>query len=69
MNEKKEEINPENIITLSDEDKDRIKEFIPKRFGTIQEFVTRAINVNAAWEEDPFTSSKVFGQKSPTIKQ
>jgi len=69
MNEKKEEIDPENIITLSDEDKDRIKEFIPKRFGTIQEFVTRAINVNAAWEEDPFTSSKVFGQKSPTIKQ
>ena len=69
MNEKEEEIDPENIITLSDEDKDRIKEFIPKRFGTIQEFVTRAINVNAAWEEDPFTSSKVFGQKSPTIKQ
>ena len=61
--------NPENIITLSDEDKDRIKEFIPKRFGTIQEFVTRAIDVNAAWEEDPFTSTKVFGQKPPTIKQ
>jgi hypothetical protein len=70
MNEKREEaIDPENIITLSDEDKDRIKEFIPKRFGTIQEFVTRAINVNAAWEEDPFTSPKVFGQKAPTIKQ
>jgi len=63
------EIDPENIITLSDEDKNRIKEFIPKRFGTIQEFVTRAINVNAAWEEDPFTSTKVFGQKVPTMKQ
>ncbi|MBT5993278.1 MAG: hypothetical protein HOG69_02745, partial [Thaumarchaeota archaeon] len=70
MSEKKQnEIDPENIITLSDEDKDRIKEFIPKRFGTIQEFVSRAIDVNAAWEEDPFTSIKVFGQKSPTIKQ
>ena len=70
MSEKKQnEIDPENIITLSDEDKDRIKEFIPKRFGTIQEFVSRAIDVNAAWEEDPFSSIKVFGQKPPTIKQ
>ena len=63
------EIDPENIITLSDEDTNRIKEFIPKRFGTIQEFVTRAINVNAAWEEDPLTAAKVFGQKVPTMKQ
>ena len=27
MNEKEEEIDPENIITLSDEDKDRIIDF------------------------------------------
>ena len=40
MNEKKEEINPENIITLSDEDKDRIKEYTKKipRIG-LDEFV------------------------------
>ena len=70
MSEKKaSDIDRENIITLSDEDKNRIKEFIPKRFGTIQEFVTRAINVNAAWEENPFTSMDTFAQKSPTIKQ
>ena len=59
----------ENIITLSDEDVIRIRKFIPKRFGTIQEFVTRAINVNVAWEENPFTSMDTFAQKSPTIKQ
>jgi hypothetical protein len=61
--------NPENIITISDEDKRRIKKFIPKRFATIQEFVTRAINVNASWEENPSTSMDTFAQKSPTIKQ
>jgi hypothetical protein len=31
--------NPENIITLSDEDKDRIKEFIPKRFGHVSTII------------------------------
>ena len=60
--------NPENIITISDEDKKRIKKF-GKRFATIQDFVTRAISVNLAWEENPFTSMDTFAQKSPTIKQ
>jgi len=69
MSDEHEEINPENIITLSDGDVDRIKEFIPKRFGSIQEFVTRAINVNAAWEENPFTAMSTFSHKAPTMDQ
>jgi len=60
--------NPENLITISDEDKKRIKKF-GKRFATIQDFVTRAISVNLAWEENPFTSMDTFAQKSPTVKQ